>query len=119
PVHPKGLHNAVIQNNALMGGIDLENAGDSISVIGNVIFPNMVVAHPHTAIEVKQMPGASNVYIAHNNETMPGGAVRVTAGEHISILYNQFEQPYRNTNPDDAVIAVHGSEDRPVDSVLI
>jgi len=103
PSNMDGFFTSTIQNNAINGGMSLIRAGDSLNIIGNTITGN------YCGIDLELVPGASHVVIAYNNITSRGGAVRVTGGTQVKILYNQIEQTLPHTGPDDAMISLEGS----------
>ncbi len=80
-----GLYGGLIENNAIKGGIKLENSGDSNSIVRNI------VTGPNIGIDATLQSGASCLEIAANNITSDGGAIRIRAGSRFRILGNNIE----------------------------
>ncbi|QTH45646.1 hypothetical protein J4772_15220 [Cohnella sp. LGH] len=103
--NPKGdpsLFTSSFENNVFYGGLSLLNAGDSINILGNTITGDNI------GVELSQVVGAAKVVIAFNNITSAGGAIRVTEGNQVKILYNQIEQNVPHTSAHQAAISLDG-----------
>jgi hypothetical protein len=104
PYNIDGFFTSVFQNNVINGGMDLDRAGDTLNIIGNQI------TGPRTGVKLSMVPGASHVTISHNNITSHGGAIHLTSGSQVKILYNQIEQIWSYTGTEDAMISINGSQ---------
>lgn len=120
PSNADGYFTSMILNNSLSGGISLQNAGDSLNIIGNTL------TGPNAGIDASFVSGACDTVIAYNNITSAGGAVRLTAGtigggpgQQIKILHNQMEQVAANTGPENSMVAVVGTASAVIPAVQI
>jgi hypothetical protein len=73
--------------------MSLQNAGSTLQIIGNTI------TGKNTGVDYKGVAGSSHIIIAHNNITTKRGAVKVSGGNHVKILYNQIENAQVNDAP--------------------
>ncbi len=103
-----GLFTSVIQDNAINGGLDLTNSGDSLNIIGNTITGENIGIH------LKSVRGAAHTVIAYNNITSKGGAIKVIESKQLKILHNQIEQTSTLEGADQAMINIIGAVDYPV-----
>jgi len=110
PTNADGLFTSTITNNFFHGGMSLQNAGDSINIIGNTLTDS------NCGLDLSQVSGARNVVVAFNNITSVGGGVRITPGTigggpggENKIVFNQIEQIATPTGPEGAMIAVVGT----------
>ncbi|WP_217591689.1 glycoside hydrolase family 55 protein [Cohnella sp. GbtcB17] len=114
--NPKGdpsLFTSSFENNVFYGGLSLLNAGDSINILGNTITGDNI------GVELSQVVGAAKVVVAFNNITAAGGAIRVTEGNQVKILYNQIEQNVPHTSAHQAAISLDGEVNPVVFSQIV
>lgn len=103
PSNMDGFFTSIIQNNIFYGGLSLLRAGDSLNIMYNTITGS------NCAVDLALVPGAAQTVIGFNNITCTGGAVRITSGTQIKIIYNQIEQIGTHTGPDNACISIAGT----------
>jgi Right handed beta helix region len=98
-----GFFVSQIERNFLVGGISLQNAGDSISIIDNTI------AGAGLGIDLSTVPGAMMTVIERNNLTSAGGQVRISSGDQLRIEKNNIEQVSTYTGSSNAMVELAGS----------
>ncbi|MDF2652326.1 MAG: hypothetical protein K0Q73_8131, partial [Paenibacillus sp.] len=116
PAGVNGLSNAAIENNAFNGSVNLINAGSNIQITGNTL------TGLKKGIVLKHGTGASHAVISYNNITAKMGAIKVTGGDQIKILYNQMEQNQVNKEPlaeDRVMIDLEGQSGSPIQNTEI
>ena len=100
-----GLYGSVFDCNAIKGGIKLENSGDSLNVVHNVITGSGI------GVYALLVAGASMLQVQGNNITNNGGAFRVDNGSRFRFLGNNCENigPGATAQNDGAVVNITGS----------
>jgi hypothetical protein len=86
-----GMYGAVFDCNAIKGGIKLENSGDSLNIVHNIISGTRI------GVDASLVSGASLLQIQANNITTAGGAIRIDAGSRPRILGNNIENSAAGT----------------------
>jgi hypothetical protein len=91
-----GFFVSQIQRNFLVGGMSLQNSGDSIAIRDNTI----AGADAERGIEISTVAGAVKTIIEGNNITTAGGAIKINSGDLMTIANNNIEQvfPYRGSS---------------------
>ena len=97
-----GMYAAYINNNALKGGIKLENSGDSIVVSNNIL------SGTGTGVSASLVTGASLLSILDNNITTTNSAIIIASGMRVNILRNNIEHFTTGSNSN-AVIDIVSS----------
>lgn len=100
-----GLYGSVFDCNAIKGGIKLENSGDSLNVVHNVITGSGI------GVYALLVAGASMLQVQGNNITNNGGAFRVDNGSRFRFLGNNCENigPGATAQNNGAVVNITGA----------
>jgi hypothetical protein len=86
PVNQDGFFCNAIKDNYILGGMDFERSGDSVSIVRNTISGSGI------GINLSTVSGALRTFISENNITSSGGAINLTNADQVSIKNNQIEQ---------------------------
>lgn len=86
PTNMDGFFTSYIGECFITGGINLERAGDSISIVRNTISSLGI------GINMTTVAGALRTFISENNITANGGAIVLNGVDEVSIRNNQIEQ---------------------------
>lgn len=92
-----GMYMAYINNNALKGGIKLENSGDSI------VISNNVMTGTGTGVDAALVTGASLLSILDNNITTTNSAIIIRSGMRVNILRNNIEHYTTGSNSNSVI----------------
>lgn len=101
-----GMYCALFQNNQFKGGIKLENSGDSISILHNILSGTGGLG-----VHAILATGASLLEIQSNNITTDQGAIKIASGSRFRILGNNIEHYAVGAvaNNNSAVVNISGS----------
>lgn len=103
PTNDDGFFTSRIAGNLIFSGIELERAGDSVTVEENTI-PGF------NSVDIGMVEGSNTFVLAKNNITCRGG-VRVRGGHNMKILFNNIEAGYADaTGSNGALLDLDGSE---------
>ena len=113
--NPDGFFVSQIQRNFLVGGISLQNSGDSNAIRDNTI----AGALADIGIDISTVPGATKSIIDGNNITTARGAIRIQSGGQISIMNNNIEQVFTYRGSSNAMVDIAGSSGAQVIGTVI
>ena len=103
-----------IEYNVLLGGIQLNGAGDSIDIQHNVI------PGPGMGVDINFFSGAALLTVAFNNITTLGGCIHLGANTtQAKVLYNQCEGTTAETGSNGAIVDIDGSTSNPGDLIEV
>jgi len=98
-----GFFVSQIEQNFLVGGISMQNAGDTITIRDNTITGAGI------GIDWSAVAGANKSIFAGNNITSSGGAIRIQSGTQISITDNNIEQVFNYTGSSNTMVDLAGN----------
>jgi len=103
--NPDGFFVSQIERNFLVGGVSLQNSGDSIAIRDNTI----AGADADIGIQISTVAGAVKSIIDGNNITTAAGAIKIISGNLMTITNNNIEQtfPYRGSS--NAMVDIAGA----------
>jgi hypothetical protein len=110
--HKDGFFASQINRNLILGGIFLEQSGDSIWITHNIISDQLEPPSGRkTGITLNNDKGAVSSVIAYNSITAYGGAINILSGGETKILYNQLEarrEEHKGVNK--ALLSIQGTQ---------
>lgn len=102
-----------IRDSVIVGGIDFNNAGDSLRV------ENCTLTGLGWGVKFKLIPGANKPKVADCNITSKSGAVFVDGPTDPIIINNNIEALSLNDNPDSSFITITGTAPAPARNAQI